>query len=173
MHDAIYESFLVHQLDEAARLTASSDIVTIRPLGLQHYRLRFRCNGLVLDESGTPRLHDDFSVAVHFPSDYARLEQHPAQVVQWVAPLTVWHPNIRPPFVCTGPIAPGESLTDLAYRLFEIISFHKVSPHHALNAEASQWVRHHQDMLPLDRRPLFRPRVVADAIVVEDMRDGQ
>ena len=162
MRDAIFESFLASQFDEALRLSASSDIVAVVPIDPQRYVLHFRARGLVLDATGVPRVHDEFGVGVGFPPDYVRVEQHPSRVIQWLGPETVFHPNIRPPFVCLGPIAPGEGLVDLAYRLFEVITFHRVSPHDPLNPAAAQWVRHHLGELPLDRRALLRPRSAAD-----------
>ena len=157
MRDPIFESFLARQADEALRLSASSDIVTVLPIDPQRYVLHFCARGLVLDAAGVPRVHDEFGVAICFPPDYVRVEHHPGRIIQWLGPATVFHPNIRPPFVCLGPIAPGEGLIDLAYRLFEVIAFHRVSPHDPLNAAAAQWVRNHQDELPLDRRTLLRP----------------
>jgi len=163
MRDAIFESFLASQFDEALRLSASSDIVTAVPVDPQRYLLRFGTRGLVLDGAGVPRVHDEFHVGVCFPADYVRIEPHPARVIQWLGPWEVFHPNIRPPFVCLGPIAPGEGLVDLAYRLFEVISFHRVSPHDPLNAAAAQWVRNHRHELPLDRRSLLRRATLAAA----------
>ncbi len=157
MRDEIFESFLTRQFDEALRLSAASDIVAVVPIDPQRYVLHFRARGLVLDAAGIPQLHGEFGVGICFPADYVRVAQHPSRVIQWLGPDTVFHPNIRPPFVCLGSIAPGEGLVDLAYRLFEVISFHRVSPHDPLNAAAAQWVRNHQDQLPLDRRPLVRP----------------
>ncbi|MGE3840276.1 MAG: hypothetical protein AB7I50_01690 [Vicinamibacterales bacterium] len=158
MRDVIFDRFLMKQMEEAAELNRSSDVVRVSPADSQHFFLRFSCRGLVLGADGMPRVHDDFGLVVFFPPDYLRVEHQPPQIIQWLGPDTVWHPNIKPPFVCTGPIAAGESLINLAYRLFEIIAMYRVSPHHALNPAASQWVRAHLDELPLDRRPLLRPR---------------
>jgi hypothetical protein len=161
VRDAVFESFLERQAAEAWRISESSPIVSVLPIDRQHYLLRFRCVGLVLDAAGVPRRHDDFTVGIFFPPDYVRIEPHPREIVHWLGPESVWHPNVKPPFVCTGHIAPGEDLIDLTYRLFEIITFHRATPHHALNPAASQWVRRHRDELPLDRRPLL-PRAVRE-----------
>jgi len=157
MRDAIFTTFLEHAREDAAHLNASSDLARVLPIDPQHYVLHYRCRGLVRDGSGPPRVHEDFGVGLYFPASYLRLEQPPGLVVQWLGPAEIFHPNIRSGFVCIGPIAPGEGLIDLAFRLFEVISYHRCSPNDALNPEAAQWARNHRDLLPLDRRPLLRP----------------
>jgi hypothetical protein len=155
-HDPIFHAFLERQFDEGLALARTSDVVTISPWGPQHYVLRFRCRGLVT-EDGMPRVHDEFRVGIFFPPDHVRVAQPASRVVQWLSPATVFHPNISPPLVCLGAIAPGEGLVDLAFRLYELITFHRASPHDALNVAAAQWARRHRAALPLDRRPLRRP----------------
>jgi hypothetical protein len=157
MRDPILESFLAQQLHDAAHLTASSAITEALPLDLQHYVLRFRCKGLVQQGSDAPRIHERFDVGIYFPASYLRLAHPPGLILQWLGPAEVFHPNIRGHAICLGPITPGEGLIDLAFRVFEVITFHRCSPHDPLNADAAQWVRHHAHELPLDRRPLLRP----------------
>ena len=53
-------------------------------------------------------------------------------------------------------ILPGTELCDILYTLYEMISYSNWAPHDGLNQEACQWARNHQDLFPLDRRPLKR-----------------
>jgi len=77
-------------------------------------------------------------------------------LLTWLHPSSVWHPNIRAPWICVGHVPPGVELTDLVYQVFEMISFHRWTPHDPLNPDAAQWARNHQDRFPLERRPLKR-----------------
>lgn len=83
----------------------------------------------------------------------------------------MWHPNIRAPFVCIGPVVPGTGLVDLVHRLFDVITFKNVTMRedNALNKEACLWARRHIDLFPVDRRPLKR-RTLNLGIEHEDSR---
>src|SRR5262249_25550534 len=119
------------------------------------YLVRLRCKGFVRGRDDTVHEADDFLAGIWFPSDYLR-HVEPLQVVTWLEPAEVFHPNIRPPLVCLGPIAPGTPLVQLIYRLFDLVSYQMWAAHDALNAEAAQWTRNHPEFLPADRRPLKR-----------------
>lgn len=45
---------------------------------------------------------------------------------------------------------------DLLYLCFEMITYHNWASHDAVNLEAAQWARNHQDLFPVDCRPLKR-----------------
>jgi hypothetical protein len=100
---------------------------------------------------------DQFEIGIWFPSDYLRRAE-PAQVLTWLGPRNVFHPNIshRLPFICVGKLAPGTALVDLLYQCFEIITWQKVTMREddALNPGACGWAREHRAGLPVDRRPL-------------------
>lgn len=155
----IRESFLRHQHAAITELAAHSDVVEI----LQHsqvppeaYILRFHCKGLVKTEAGIEEA-DWFDVGIRFPEDYQRRIEI-AEVVTVLWPPTIFHPNIRFPFVCLGNVRPGTDLKDLVYQLYEIITFHNfgMNEGNALNAEACSWARRNQERFPLERRPLRR-----------------
>ena len=163
MQDKIFEAFLRHQFQEGTALARDSDLLELFPLGTpgappDRYVARFLCKGLVRDGQGEVAEANGFEVGVWFPSDYLR-HVEPIQVVTWLNPPGVFHPNIRPPFMCLGKLTPGTSLVDILYQCFEVITYHNWAPHDALNPEASQWARNHQDRLPVDKRPLKRRKL--------------
>lgn len=155
--DTILQLFLETQRHEAMALAAESDLLDVLPLDLQHYVATFRCRGLVREPRGEVREHDRFRVGIWFPSTYLR-EVRPAHVLTWLEPDYVWHPNIRPPYVCVGKIAPGTPLIDLLHRCFELICFENVTMREddALNAAACVWARRNRERFPTDRRPVKR-----------------
>ncbi len=161
MDDPVLRAFLERQYETGMALTASSDLVKIAPIGaapVQQYLLRFSCNGLV--KNGTRVVEGNrFDVGIWFPCDYLRRADM-AEVVTLVWPPNLFHPNVRYPFICVGRVGPGTTLVDLAYQLFEIITYHKVTmtERDALNWDACTWARQHRDRFPIDARPLRRVR---------------
>lgn len=158
--DAVYEAFLARQYDEGMALARDSDLLELVPLdGMPpcRYLARFGCTGLVRPPNGRVIEFDRFEVGIWFPSDYLRRAE-PWQILTWLGPRRVFHPNIsdRMPLICVGRLKPGTWLVDLLYQCFEIISYQKVTMREddALNTAACGWAREHQQLFPIDRRPL-------------------
>jgi hypothetical protein len=174
MDDPIFAGFLKAQYDEIAELAAASDILDVQPQGgpaCQRYLLVFHCPGLVKTEAGGVEVADEFVVGVRFPHDYLARVSVP-EVLAFLAPTSAFHANIRFPYVCIGKIHPGCPITELAYRVYEVITMQNrnTSEHDALNAEACEWIRNNNDRLPLSTAPLRRrERHDAPAIVVEEL----
>jgi hypothetical protein len=156
MH-AIVKLFLEAQQREAMQLATESDLLELIALGLQRYVATFKCRGLVRDAGGEVHEHDRASVGIWLPETYLH-SVNPAEILTWLEPREVWHPNIRPPFVCLGKIAPGTPLVDLLHRCFELISFDNVTMREddALNKPACAWARRNRERFPIDRRPIKR-----------------
>jgi len=186
MDDLVMEGFLREQYEKGMAFAAQSDLVELYPvIGPQdplellrrlvegrppkldydpnsgadppdRYHVHFRCKGLVRQPGGEIVEASHFMVEVWFPPDYLRVVE-PLEVVTWIGPRQVFHPNIRPSLICMGHIAPATDLVTILYQLYEIISYHNWAAHDALNAEASQWARNQpQGRFPVDRRPLKR-----------------
>jgi hypothetical protein len=156
--DVVFRSFLARQFEEGMKLASSSDLLDLVSLGESppdRYVAVFRCKGLVLSPQSVPVEADRFHVGIWFPSDYLR-RADPFQVLTWLQPAEVFHPNIKSPAVCIGPIAPGTTLVNLLYRLFEVVTFREVTTieDNALDLEACAWVRRTRHLFPVDRRPL-------------------
>ena len=154
MSDAVLEGFLKRQLAEGLELAAQSDLFELLPQDLDRYIAIFHCKGLVRGADGAVVEASEFHVGIWFPSDYCR-HADPFKVLTWLYPFNVWHPNIRPPLICLGKIAPATELCDLIYQVYEIITYQNFASHDGLRAEVCQWARNH-DRFPVDRRPLKR-----------------
>jgi hypothetical protein len=160
--DAIVKLFLETQSREAMQLAAHSDLLELSALDPQRYLARFLCRGLVRDPDGEVREHDEFTVGIWLPESYLRVV-NPAEILTWLEPQEVWHPNIRPPFVCLGKIAPGTPLVDLLHRCYELITFDNVTMREddALNRPACAWARRNRERFPVDSRPIKRANAEA------------
>ncbi len=162
-NDQVLRDFLYKQYDDGRALAAESEILELHPLGpapVRRYAARFHCRGLIRDDNAV-REHDDFLVGIGFPDDYLR-RFDTTRVLTWLEPFRIWHPNVRPPFVCVGRMEPGSGLVDLIYQLYEMITYHNVEMRepNALNHDACAWARRNVQRFPLDRRPLRRRRDV-------------
>lgn len=160
--DRVYEAFIEGQNVAAQTLNQASDIVhiTSKKLNRGHlYIVKLLCKGLVND-NGTIKEHGQFELGVHFPEHYLR-RCDPATIVCWYSPSNVWHPNIKPPFLCLGRVTPGMQLVDIVHQAYEIISYQKVTMNEsdALNHDACAWARANSNKFPIDKRPL-RQRTV-------------
>lgn len=163
MSDPVFQAFLAEQFRQGQKLVEQSDLVRLKPMDTSEglptfYIAQFLCKGLVCSPEGTLAEASEFLVGISFPPDYLR-RADPMRVLTWLDPVHIWHPNIRPPAICAGRIAPGLGLVDLVYQCFEMITYTNFAAHDALNAAAAQWARRHQLLFPIDRRPLKRREV--------------
>jgi hypothetical protein len=155
MPDRIYAGFLRRQSEEGADLARASDLVDILPVAAQAFAVDLRCKGLVRRGNGDIATADRFRIGIWFPSDYLR-RANPIEVVTWLSPPDVFHPNIKAPLICIGRVLPGTPLVDIVLRVFRIVAYQAVAMHDALNQEASSWARQNQHRFPVDERPMKR-----------------
>jgi hypothetical protein len=159
MTDAVYDGFLRKQQAEGLALAGESRFLDLLPLGdpADRYLAHFTCRGLVRTPTGDIVEADAFGVGIWFPDDYVR-RVDPFQVLTWMGPRHVWHPNIsdQQPILCVGRLVPGTGLVDLLYQCWEIITWNKATilERDALNKSACQWARNNAARLPVDTRPL-------------------
>lgn len=163
MTDRIFDAFCRKQYELGMALAADSDLLTLSAIEgnpTQRYVAEYRCTGLVRTATGEIVPADRFVVGIWFRDDYLRRAE-PFEVLTWLGPRNVWHPNVsnQAPFVCPGRLVAGTPLVDILYQLFEIITFNKVTAneHDALNREACGWTRANLHRFPVDRRSLKRP----------------
>ncbi len=156
--DNIARAYFAAQLEEGMALAAESDIVSLLPLSPQLYIAGFNCKGLVRYGRGSVAEAEHFEVGIRFPDDYQRRPPYDGEIVSWLGPPEVFHPNIagHNQLICIGPIEPGTPLVDLLFRTFEVVSYTNFTPveYNALNLEACQWARRNLDRFPVDTRPL-------------------
>lgn len=167
MTDRIIHDFLARQLAEALVLANHSDILQLQPLGgrpPQHYLATFHCQGLVQQRDGRITTASQFAVGIYLPSDYLRRAE-PAEVLTWLGPLNVFHPNINGSkrLICIGRLEPGTELVSILYQVFEMIVFRKFNTRDPLDPTACAWTRSQAKNFPTDPRPLRRPSNLARA----------
>lgn len=159
--DRILSAFLTRQAEDAAALSASSDLVAVRPVEGEpsnRFLCEFRCKGLVGTATDITEA-EQFVVGIWFPSTYLR-EVDPLRIVTMLEPRNIWHPNVRAPFLCLGHMPPGTGLVSIVHQVFEIITYQRVTMREddALNPIACGWTRQNRHLLPIDPRPLRRRR---------------
>jgi len=158
--DPIYERFMQRQFEEGMELARCSDLVRLypSPVAPPHFVAEFLCNGLVREGEGDIREASGFQVGIWFPADYLR-RADAFEMLRLFTP-NVWHPNVsrEHPLICIGRLAPGTTLVDILYQLFDILTYQKVNPREndSLNKAACAWARQNQHLFPIDRRPLKR-----------------
>jgi ubiquitin-protein ligase len=154
--DPIFERFLRESWHNAKSLADGSDVVELVPFGDPPHAVvaQFHANCYVKTPQGTA-LHFGFTVGYRFPENYLNLAL-PWEVMHFLAPATVWHPNIRVNAICLGTgLQPGTELRELLFRTYELVTFQRRSqPADPLNAEAAAWVRRNWPVQPADSRPL-------------------
>jgi hypothetical protein len=164
MSDPIRAAFLEHQLREATRLNAESDIVRVIAVEgspPERYVIDFHCRGLIRDADGTIRAADRFTCAAYFSDAYLRSVPNPFQVLTVLQPANAFHPNIaeRAPFICPGRLPPGMGIVELTYQLWSLWTYRSYNLVDGLNPDACRYARAHQSEFPLDPRPLKRAPV--------------
>jgi len=166
--DEVMNDFLETQDVEGMRLAADSNLLDLEAVDRRCWIATFSCKGLVRNAAGAVRGHDLFGVGIRFPDDYLRVV-NPAEILTWLGPKEIWHPNIKTPFICLGRIAPGTPLIDLLHRCFEVITFENIVMREddALNKPACAWARRNRDRFPVDTRPIKRGAEPARIDVVE------
>ncbi len=157
--DEILARFLKRQYEESRALAAQSDLLDIVALDApaQHYVASFHCKGLVRDSDGSVSEADTFHLGIWLSDEHLR-SIAPLRIVSWLAPVNVFHPQIRPPYMCLGRLVVGVPLVEILFQAWEVITYRKVTMREddALNPDACVWARHNQDRFPVDSRPLKR-----------------
>ena len=171
MRDLVREGFLRRVFEEAQAYAAGSAIFRVQPcMGDPPfaYLATFNAPCYVRRSSGVVELdRAGFTIGIAFPPNYLQLPVVPSpEVLHFLGPRDVWHPNVRWPFICIGRIAGGTSLIELALRCYELTTFQrKANPTEwdALNPEACQWARSHWPVEPTCRLPLKYGRPLKEA----------
>lgn len=116
------------------------------------YEVNFSCFGLARSGNALIRVsyHElDLILSNEFPLEQPK--------IVWRTPI--FHPNMKPPDVCTGDIwYPGSSVAELCTALCEMVQFKTFNIYHPLDLEAAAWLlaylqTDHPD-IPIDPRPI-------------------
>lgn len=172
--DAVLDTWLRQQHAESVALNADSDVLALHPepgeFPPRRYLARFNGATMVRERGRVVRTQG-FDVLIQFPADYLRRVPDAARIVGLLAPRNAFHPNVAPPFVCTGHLQPGTGLREIVYQVYEILTFQRFTPREddALNPDACVWARNHMHLFPLDARALRRR---AAKFTVAEMESG-
>jgi hypothetical protein len=156
--DQVYERFLEENWRNAKELADASDILELVPFGNPRPRAvvaQFNAACYIKTSSGI-HVRKGFTIGFRWPEHYLSVAL-PWEVMHFLAPAAVYHPNIRPPAICLGggALRPGTELRELLFRTYELVTYQRRSnPADPLNPEACAWVRRNWPVKPADTRPL-------------------
>jgi len=158
MNNRIRTGFLEAQEREGRALEAASDIFSLETLGPsphQRFVARFELRTVVLAD-GAPREADGVcAVGIWLAPEY-HLRVVVPQVLTFLGPRELFHPNVKGPFVCLGDLVPGTPLAELVFRIHAVLSYRNYGLRRPLNGAAAAWARRNLDRFPTDTRPLKR-----------------
>jgi hypothetical protein len=167
MPDRILSAFLRKSHKAAMALAAASDVLVLVPEAgqlPQRYIAEFHCRGLVHHPAGEIVEANLFRVGVAFHDDYLKTKPNSARVLTWLAPATIFHPNVKSPFICAGDLRMGTDLVSILFQLHEMIVYRKFATADALDPVAAEFARANIGRFPLDTRPLRRRMVRIEEI---------
>jgi len=162
--DPVLQGFLEHEYRKGMKLARESGLLDLVPLTsppyCRVYVAHFKCKGLVKKHNGNIIEANEFKVSILFPLDYLR-RVNPFEIVTWLVPANIFHPNIRPPFICLGRITPGMGLTEILHQIADIISYRNVNMNESdsLNKEACGFSRKNIHRFPIDDRQMKRNKL--------------
>ncbi len=173
--DRIFAKFLEKQWAAGMELAGSSDLLRLKGLRTtdgpaQHFIARFYCKGLVKNANGEVVTRDRWDIGIFFPDDYLR-RANTFEVLSWLNPRNVFHPNIQVPAICLGErfFRPGLPLVEILFQVHGLITYRRWASHVSLNVEAGMWAVNNQGRFPVDDRPLKRRKleIEVEALGVE------
>jgi hypothetical protein len=165
MSQLIIDARFEAEKEAALQLAADSDILDLTAFGRRKFIATLRCTTFIGNPAEGPiGTTDRVVVGIRLPEDYLSRPPNPAHLLTCLEPLDLWHPNVAPPFICIGHVRAGESLIDIIYRTFEVVSFQNYATleHDCLRREACAWARKNAQLFPADARPLKRRNLEPD-----------
>lgn len=143
------EARLKLDLERMQKLVRESSLISFDVRGNlpEQYMVRYRCTGLGSkqgDEINEHRVH--ITLGIDYP------ERPPT--ILWQTPI--FHPNIKPPYVCILGEAwkPKKLLDELVLQMGEMIQYKNYNVHDPLDRDAAEWVRKNPRSFPVDHREL-------------------
>jgi ubiquitin-protein ligase len=155
MNVAPYARRLQSEYESMLELAQLSSLISFSSRGMPpvHYKVTLSCDGLVRAGS------EIYKVSEH------RFTISLDDTFPLTAPAVVWqtrifHPNIKPPTVCTGDIwYPSLSLAELCTALCELVQYKQFNIYDPLDVDAASWLyaqlQSSSPGIPVDRRPVI------------------
>jgi ubiquitin-protein ligase len=157
--DQILDRFCRANWRNAHALAGESEMLELVPFGggdaPRAVAAHFNAYCWVKDQDGVHR-QLGFTIGFRFPEHYLTPLVQASEVIHFVGPNQVFHPNIRPGACCLGNgFQPGLELRDLLFRTYSLVTGQQRSqPADPLNPAAAAYYRRHWPMEPADNRPL-------------------
>jgi ubiquitin-protein ligase len=138
-------------------LAQSSSLISFTSQGSPptQYQITFVCHGLA-------RLHGELTRLSRHEFTFTLDGTFPLAppVIVWKTPI--FHPNMKPPDVCTGDIwYPAFTLAGLCVSLCELVQYKSFNVYDPLDNEAANWLIRYlqadESGIPVDRRPILDP----------------
>jgi ubiquitin-protein ligase len=116
------------------------------------YRVDLSCGGLCIVGSDAHIINAhrfDVVIGEEFP--------FVAPQIKWLSPI--FHPNIKPPYVCLGDHwYPGWSIAEMCVAICEMVQYKRFNIYDPLQPAAAHWLRQlmeaSPDAIPVDPRPV-------------------
>lgn len=142
-----------------SQLAERTDLIDFHRIQADHYLIHFRCRTMILDPRAGLELSSHHVISVQIPR--GRNEPFGPEVVTFVRPGNIFHPNIAPPLIAVGSYLVSKSIDEVCQKVFDILTFRKVvlEGPDCVNPEAAEWVRRNADRIPTDNRVFVPERV--------------
>jgi hypothetical protein len=129
----------------------------------EKYLVAYRCTGLKKSDSGQIVETNHHLMQVVLGQDFPN---RGAPRLVWLT--AIWHPNIRPPYVCTSgrPFAVSTTLDMICLMVGQMVQYRNYNVHSFMDKEAAEWATANRDRLPVDDRGLLDGRAHAPPLVV-------
>lgn len=123
-----------------------------------HYRVNYRVNGLVWEESTqSARTRGEHLVEIFLPIGY------PKQAPRCVMRDPVWHPNIGD-YVCIGDYwSAGVTLVDIIVHIGDMIQYKSYNLSSPVNKQAAIWAERNRQSFPVGTRAILPPETDSPA----------
>lgn len=150
---------LANELDLMKNLAAESSHFEFTAIGdpPTHYKVTFRCRGVVRLDGDEPILSDEHQAEIIVHEDYPFSED--SIEIQWKTPIL--HPNIdleHGPCIRGTPLGAGVHFAQICEFLAAMVQYQRYNPRHVWASDtaraAADWALRHADQLPLDRTSL-------------------
>ena len=146
---------LQNEYEGMLELAQTSSLISFSSRGQPpvRYEIVFTCEGLMRIGSEVYRTAEHlFTISLD--------DTFPMLPPSLVWRTRVFHPNIKPPSVCTGDIwYPALSLAELCIALCELVQYKQFNIYSALDTDAATWLygqlQSENPSIPVDRRPVL------------------
>lgn len=117
----------------------------------EKYLVMFRCKGLAMLPSEEIIIIHEHLLEIVLGLDY------PIRPPIFIWNTPIWHPNIKPPYLCPEgrPYAIGTTIDQICLMAGQMVQYRNYNTENPLNREAAAWAVENVDRFPIDTRGLL------------------